>query len=343
MHKFNRGLAAVATAVLTTSMATACAGSNGAENSAETPQVTIGVGGLTNLHNVPLVVADERGLFEDHGVEVELLDLQSGSKAVQGLVSGSVDVAAGFFDHTIQMQAKGKDLASFAVLSTSPGAVLAVSPKTEMQIDEFADLDGATVGVTSPGSGSDFFLRQVLDSAGLTPSDVTIVGIGSGSTAVAAMENGQVDAAFMYEPAFSQMASRAGDLTVLADMRTSEGVQQVLGTDVYPSEVLYTSDDWLDENPKAAAGVAGALKEALGWMAEQPADRVAAEVPARLKTAEADFYSSVLEDSEPMFSQTGLMPDGAPEANLDLLSQNVEEVSAETVDLSDTYTNEFVK
>ncbi len=87
--------------------------------------VRISVGSY-NLNNLPFFIADAKGYFKDVGLEVKTENFaQGGSKVLQALVANSTDVAVGFYDHTIQMQAKGKDVVAFVLLSRNSGLVMA--------------------------------------------------------------------------------------------------------------------------------------------------------------------------------------------------------------------------
>lgn len=73
-------------------------------------RVVLGVGGKTAVVYLPLTVVERLGYFKDEGLDVVIQDLQAGSRALQALVGGSVEVVMGFYDHTIQMQAQGRDI-----------------------------------------------------------------------------------------------------------------------------------------------------------------------------------------------------------------------------------------
>ena len=89
--------------------------------------MTLGVGGKPLLYYLPLTIAERRGLFEEQGLEVEIQDLGGGSKSLQALIGGSVDVVTGAYEHTIRMQAKGQDVRAVCELGRFPGIVIAVS------------------------------------------------------------------------------------------------------------------------------------------------------------------------------------------------------------------------
>ena len=63
------------------------------------------------------------------------------------------------------------------------------------------DLAGKRIGVSAPGSSTDYFVKYLLKKNGVDPNGVGIIGIGLGATAVAAMEQGSVDVAVMLDPA----------------------------------------------------------------------------------------------------------------------------------------------
>ncbi|MGH3753870.1 MAG: ABC transporter substrate-binding protein [Pseudonocardiaceae bacterium] len=132
-----RRLGALVLAMVLAMAAAACAGKPGATPTGG--QITIGVGGRPQLVYLPTTLAQQLGHYEQEGLQVKLEDLQGGSKALQG---GSVDVVSGYYDHTIQMQAKQRDVTSFVTMQRYPSLVLAVSPLqwiTQHSPEEIAD------------------------------------------------------------------------------------------------------------------------------------------------------------------------------------------------------------
>ncbi|SNT29422.1 ABC transporter substrate-binding protein [Rhodococcoides kyotonense] len=327
-------IAAGAAALLTT---TACAQGGAAGSPGE---VNIAVAGLTNLHNVPLVVADELGYFDEAGVNVSLTDMQSGTKALEAVASGSADVAASFFDHTLRMQSKGQALTAFTVLSDSPGAVLAVPPSSSGSVTTVGDLKGKPVGVAAPGSAEDAYFALVLGQAGLSMSDVSSVSTGTGASAVAALESGQVDAGWMYEPAFSQFEQRNPGTSTLIDTRTVEGNKQMFGDGGYAAETLYAKSAWVDERSDDAGKVASAVKRALEWMSTHTAAEITEVMPENLTGTDREMYTRVLDGTLPMFTKDGKMPTDGYVANVELLEQSQ---GLQNLDATKAYTNEFVE
>ncbi|MGI8717588.1 MAG: ABC transporter substrate-binding protein [Lapillicoccus sp.] len=306
--------------------------------------VRMGVGGQPLLVYLPTTLAQQLGYYKEAGVDVQLDDLQGGSKALQALQGGSVDVVSGFYDHTIQMAAKGKEVKAFVGMLQYPSVVLAVSPKAKKPIKTIKDLQGATVGVTAPGSSTDFFLKFLLRKNGLSPDAAPVVAIGGDATAVAAMENGKVDAAVMIDPSLSQLQKRVGkdNLVILSDTRTAEGVQNAFGVSTYPAAVLYSTGDWINKNPDTARKLAGAIQRTLTWIQGHSAEEIAAKMPPQYAGDDKSVYVASIEAAKKAYSPDGkIHEDGAKEV-LSVLKQSIPEVGSATIDLSKTYTNEYL-
>jgi NitT/TauT family transport system substrate-binding protein len=151
-----------------------------------------------------------------------------------------------------------------------------------------------------------------------------------------------VDAAVMIDPAFAQLEARAGDLTVLSDTRTQEGVQEAYGTETYPAAVLYTREGWLEDNTDTAAKLSRAITRALAWIQEHSAEEIADSMPEEYGGDDPSLYATAIENSKPMFSPDGRMdPEGA-EAVLSVLRQSDEEVASTDIDLARTFTNDLI-
>ncbi len=83
----------------------------------------------------------------------------------------------GFYDHTIDLQAKGKFLKSIVQFSQAPGEVQLVSTKYADEIKSPADFKGRTLGVTGLGSSTDFLTRYLASRGGLKAGDYTLLPV----------------------------------------------------------------------------------------------------------------------------------------------------------------------
>jgi NitT/TauT family transport system substrate-binding protein len=307
------------------------------------PKVRIAVGGQTQLVYLPVTLAERLGYYRDEGLEVTLEDFPGGAKALEALVGGSADVVSGFYDHTIQMAAEGKPMRAFVSMLRYPGLVLAVSPKTRKKVERIADLSGAIVGVSAPGSSTHMLTQHLLEQHGLDKDAASIVGVGMAAGAVAAMERGAVDAAVMAEPALSQLQARTGTVRLLADLRTPEGVRAVYGVGSYPASVLYSSSQWVQNNEILARRLARAIKRCLEWIQTHSAAEIAQAMPESFHGADEALYRQALENSKAMFSTDGRLDSEGAAAVAKVMHVLMPKVRQAKVDPNRTYTNKYVE
>jgi len=103
-------------------------------------KVTLAVGGGTCLCYLPTMLAKQLGEYEKAGVNVEIVDFKGGSESLKAVIGGSADVVSGYFDHCVNLAAKGQHLQAFVVYDRYPGLALVVSPKHSSEIKSIKDL-----------------------------------------------------------------------------------------------------------------------------------------------------------------------------------------------------------
>jgi len=331
------GLFAVSLLSFVSIQAGGCAGRRG-----DASHVRLAIGGQNQMVYLPTTLAQELGFYKEQGLDVELQDFQGGAKALQAMLGGSADVVSGFYDHTIQMAADGRELVAFVTMLRFPGLVLATSPQAAATIQRIEDLNGKIAGVTTAGSSSQMYLTFLLTRHGVPVDSVSVTAIGSAATAIAAIEHGKIDAGWLADPSFTFVKRRNPGIRVLADLRDETGVKEAFGTTTYPSAVLYAPGEWIRANRDTAARLARAISETLTWMHAHSAEEISAKTPKSLRGEDDALYVEALKNSMPMFSVDGLMnPEGAAAVRT-LLNQSMLKVRDATIDVSKTYTNELV-
>jgi len=286
---------------------------------------------------LPVTLAQELGYYKDAGLNVTLLDFPGGAKALEALMGGSADVVCGFYDHTIQMAAQGKDLRAFVAMLRYPGLVL-VSPSA----GAVEDLKGKTIGVSAPGSSTHMFLNYLLVKHGMRAEDVSNASIGMSATAVGAVTHNKVDAAVMTDPALAIVRKQMPGLHILADTRTVDGVRSVFGVESYPSAVLYSKTDWVEKNRDTAKLLAGVITKTLSWMRSHTPAEIREKMPSSFRTEDAASDVEVLRTAQAMLSVDGKFTPEAIEAVHKVLSTSLPAVRDAKIDLSRTYTNELI-
>jgi NitT/TauT family transport system substrate-binding protein len=337
---FQASVSFVSFVTLVSLVPTACGGRSPAGQGAQ--HVRIAVGGQNQMVYLPTTLAQELGLYRDEGLDVELQDHAGGAKALQALVGGSADVVSGFYDHTIQMAAEGRELVAFVSMLRFPGMILVTSPQGASTITRIEDLKGRIAGVTTAGSSSQMMLTSMLQRHGVAPDTVSITAIGSAATAVAAIERGKVDVGMMADPAFTLVSRRNPGVRVLADLRTAAGVKEAFGTSTYPGAVLYAKGDWIRTNRDTTARLARVMTRTLAWIQTHTPQEIAGKMPKVFRGDDDALYAEALKNSMPMFSPDGVMAADGADAVRTLLGGSIEKVRSATIDVSKTYTNEFI-
>src|SRR6476660_1542308 len=169
----------------------------------EKASISLSVGGKTLVAYLPLTIAERRGYFTKEGLQVEISDFQGGAKALEALVGGSTDIVCGAYEHTLYMAAKGLSIKAIALQANSFGLVVGVQKDKASSYQSLKDLKGMKIGVTGPGSASAIGLNMLLGKAGMTANDVSVIGVGGGAAAVAAVKTGKLDAIANFDPAIS--------------------------------------------------------------------------------------------------------------------------------------------
>ena len=305
-------------------------------------KITLAVGGGSCLCYLPTILAKQLGEFEKAGLAVEVVDFKGGSESLKAVIGGSADVVSGYFDHCVNLAAKGQHLQAFVVYDRYPGFALVVSPKHTAEINSIKDLANKKVGVSAPGSSTDFFLKYMLSKNGVDPNSVSVIGVGLGATAVAAMEQGQIDAAIMLDPAVTLLQGKNKDLKILSDTRTQKDTLAIFGGE-YPGGALYTKADWIAGHQKEVQGMATAIVATLKWIHSHTPEEIMAKMPPEMVGKDKDLYLAALKNTIPMYSETGRMDPKGAQAVLAVFSQSSPDVAKANIDLSKTYTNKYVE
>ena len=336
------GVAALS--VLAVSSLVACRTQDGGGSGGSDPTtVSIMVGGLDKVIYLPAELTDRLGYFAEQGLTVDLQSQPSGANAETALVAGQVDAVVGFYDHTIDLQTKGKCIESVVQFANVPGEVEIVGK--DSPIASTADFAGRKLGVTSPGSSTDFLTQYLAGKAGASTDDYTTVTAGAGATFIAALSNGGIDGGMTTDPTAQQIKEK-GLGSVLLDMRTVDGTTAALGG-LYPASSIYMDCSFVDAHPATVQKLANAFVKTLGWINDHSGADIAAKMPSDYASGSGGTatYVAALEASKGMFGRTGVMDAAGAKNVLTVLSGFNPNVKgkADTIDLSKTYTTEFAQ
>jgi NitT/TauT family transport system substrate-binding protein len=205
----------------------------------------------------PVFVAYEKGYFAEYGIDVTLEPLPGGSDMVLLTATGDMDFGVGGVGPAYWNAASqdlGVEIIAPGHAEGSPVASpLMISKKAceEGTITSVADLAGKKVAVNSPGA-TEIWLDIALETGGLSIEDVDLQYM-SFPDAVVALESGALDASIIGEPLATKAEQDGFAVRLLPDFP----IQHLQPT------VLFGNQQWMADNPDAAAGVvAGYLRAA---------------------------------------------------------------------------------
>jgi NitT/TauT family transport system substrate-binding protein len=293
------------------------------------------------LNYLPVILADSLGYYRQAGLSVTFYDFTSGAKSMQALLGRSADVGIGSFDQCMQTAGEGRFVKSFVLLLERPHRAIVVAPKRKNSIRRVEDLQGATVGVGGFGSITHLFLNYVLTKHGLSPDSVKIATIGTGASAVAAIEHQSVDAVVISGTDQIVIRKRSPQATTLLDVTTPAGCRETYGVDAYPAAVAFATETWLQTHPEPARRVAQSIQQALRWMAHHTPEEMWEAMPPHYrgdKQTDLEALLTIL----PNISRTGVMPAEGAQAVRNAVSLSSPQVREANFDLARTYTNEFL-
>src|SRR5262249_21766864 len=148
--------------------------------------------------------------------------------------------------------------------------------------------------------------------AGLAPTDVSVVAVGTGSGAIAAMRTGQdLDALSNLDPVVTELVT-SKDVVIMVDSRTLEGTRDVYGGP-YASGSLYAPAELLRKYPKTSQALANAVIKALIWMKAASVDDIVKTVPPENVGSNLDLFRAIVSHNLPNFQHDGRISGAAAE------------------------------
>ncbi|MET3923768.1 ABC transporter substrate-binding protein [Arthrobacter sp. UYEF20] len=303
------------------------------------PTVKLMVGGIDKQIYLPYQLAEQLGYYKKYGVNVELSTEQHGGVGAEdAMASGQVDMTGAWYIHTIDFQAKGKNVINLVQLSGAPGERVMCSPNANVK--SAADFKGKTIGVTDLGSGTDELTQFLASKAGLSTKDYHTLAVGSGATAIAAIQRGTADCVMTTQPTVGALETKNLAVSTI-DLATAEGAKAALGGEA-PAAGLLAQADWVKTHEDAAQKVVNALVETMHWISSHAAAEIADKLPTSYvqnSTISKDQYVSALDKDKGQFLPDGIMPAGGPKTIFDM--EKTIGVDTSKVNISDTFTNKY--
>jgi NitT/TauT family transport system substrate-binding protein len=279
-----KSLAAITMAAAAILALSACTDSGSSPTTA--PTDAEGGGELSSVRVAALPIAEtgalwgaiDAGIFEEHGLDVEIVPAQGGAQAIPALLSGDIQFAIGqpFGPFRADGQNLGVVIIGDYADSLAEGKdVNAVVSLADSGITGPADLAGKRVSVNSLGAAGDVTIMKAVEDAGGDPSTIQFVEVAF-PDAQAQLEAGNIDAAWVPDPFMSRIVDGGGNLVVHPYQATIPGLS--LLTNI-------TTQELIDSDPELVSDFAAAMTEALDW-ATANEDAVRAAISTNLEIPE---------------------------------------------------------
>lgn len=237
------GLAVAAAAALALTGCAGGGGSGGSEADGGAPEkgkITVAINPSTQF--APMYYGIEQGIFEDHGLELEIVPQTDIAAIISGIASGQYDIGFATIVHVLTANANDIPIRAVATLEgqiqEDDSGTLTIAG-ADTGITGFDDLEGKTVATVGLSSHNTLTLWELAERNGVDPKSIELVQLPFGQMA-AALESGEVDAAVMQWP-FADDALDAGGVELGYNNR-----ELFEGT---ATTYFNTSQQFIDANP----------------------------------------------------------------------------------------------
>lgn len=289
----------------------------------------------------PVFLADKLGYFKQHGVTVTIAPQQGGSTAAAALIGGSAQFDAGVASDVMVADTKGNDLTCVTAINNAIFLDLVMNgswaqshgiTSQSSAVDKLKALKGAKIGITAPGSLTDFTVRYMLSQAGLKPNvDYHEVDLGSPASNVAAMTRHAIDAAIL-NPSDALIAENTEHGVIAAQWSDFPKLQDAA------FGCLIARQKYAQSHPEITRAVAASVAEANNYILQHPNQALALVAPL------FKFPKAVLQATwaQYHFAPNGLSTQDSWDNRAQILAQNGELTPAQVGPASHDYTNAYL-
>lgn len=306
-------VAVVATIAAVAVLAAACSSgkksSSSSTGSSGQPTVTLNVAlGASTLLYAPVYLAASQGYFAQEGLNVKQTQVVAAA-SIQALTSGSVDLA--FVASESYLVAKEKGITPIAIQANNTGNVNSYLMATNSYLAKkgvkttdplstrLAAMKGAKIGYTAPGAISQINAEWMLQQAGISTKDVTLIAVGGGTAADAAMERGSIDMELATPPDVQTL--EASGASVLVD-----GLKEFPLMASQPYSVVLAAPSWLQKNSAVAKRFTAAISKAIAYI-NKSTTQAASALQSKFPDVKSDQLLAGLQSMVPTYTQGGVM------------------------------------
>lgn len=241
-----------------------CGGASGGNKGSGPYTGQIAISHLTsNIVGAPFFIARDEGLFNDAGVNLELVETSGGAGAVRA-VAQTTQIGAPSTPATFTAAGKGmSDLRIISGLFNTPAHTLYIAPKNRDVSRE--SLRGKKIGTSSAESLTTYFSDVIASELGLSiggkDADIERIFVGGTADAWNAARQGLVDVAWSAPPFATKLLEEGSAKVVLQASEFRPSFVSIAGV---------ATQSFIDEHPDAIEGSLRGLADAINLMTNEP-------------------------------------------------------------------------
>jgi NitT/TauT family transport system substrate-binding protein len=248
----------------------------------------------TQLMRLPLYIAIQNGYFKQEGIDLEIVEIRSGSDGMKMLAGNAVNFATGQLIDAVNLNKQGIHTVGVTMLTQRLTNSIVVRKAVAGKYRSMKDLKGANLGVTGVGSGTWQFAVFAGTLEGLKADDFNFIAAGTGAGVIGSMKAGRIDAMSYSDPENLQMV-KDGDAEFLIDMADEATHLRILGESYLNNQIMVLAS-YAKANPKVVQSLANAIQKGVVWVNTHSIDETAKllhSYPAFSGLPYAQFLESV--------------------------------------------------
>ena len=205
-------------------------------------------------------IAESVGIYEEHGLDVKLIEFKSGSESINAQRSGSVDIILSAPGTAMVANESGFDLVSIAqneIAQAEGPDTASVQVLANSSIESLKDLEGKKVAIYDSRNQLVLGLKKIIEESGADVDKVEFVEVPFSSMGDA-LKNNQVDAISLVDPYTTQLVSE-GTTKVISWNYVESIPEQPVGA-------WYARSKFVEENPEAVSRFYDAISASIEYM-----------------------------------------------------------------------------
>ena len=227
----------------------------------QTAAKTLKIAVLPIIDTLPMYVAQQEGLFEKHGVDVEFIPVASAPERDQLISAAGAD---GTINETLAVMLFNKEnvqmqVVRYALRPTEGSGHFFILASAKSGISSVDGLKGVEIGV-SQGTVIEYVTERLLQADGFTSDEIKTIAVPKIPDRMALLASGELQAGVMPDPLASLVVSQGG-IVVTDDSSHPE----------YGFSVISFRKDIVDSSPEAIEAFLTAIEEATDLVNAEPA------------------------------------------------------------------------